>query len=36
MEQEMPTAKIILGIAVLNLVLLFSAIAVNVTKVYFG
>jgi hypothetical protein len=32
----MLTAKIVLGAAVLNLVLLFSAIAVNVTKVYFG
>jgi hypothetical protein len=34
-EQAM-VAKIVLGVAVLNLVLLFSALAVNVTKVYFG
>ena len=32
----MLVAKIVMGVAVLNLVLLFSAIAVNVTKVYFG
>lgn len=29
-------AKIVLGAAILNLILLFSAIAVNVLKVYFG
>jgi len=32
----MLVAKIVMGVAVLNLILLFSALVVNVTKVYFG
>jgi hypothetical protein len=32
----MLAAKIVMGFAILNLVLLFSALAVNVAKVYFG
>ena len=32
----MLAAKIVLGVAVLNLVLLFSALAMNVALVYFG
>ena len=32
----MLAARIVLVAAVLNLILLFSALAVNVTKVYFG
>ena len=32
----MLAARIVLIAAVLNLILLFSALAVNVTKVYFG
>ncbi len=32
----MLAARIVMGIAVLNLVLLFSALAMNVTRVYFG
>jgi hypothetical protein len=32
----MLTAKVILGLAVLNLVLLFSALALNVARVYLG
>jgi len=32
----MLAAKIVMGFAVLNLILLFSALAVNVTKVYLG
>ena len=32
----MLAAKIIMGFAILNLVVLFSALAVNVAKVYFG
>ena len=34
--QEMLVAKIVMGIAVLNLILLFSALAINVTRVHFG
>jgi hypothetical protein len=32
----MLAAKIIMGFAILNLIVLFSALAVNVAKVYFG
>jgi hypothetical protein len=32
----MLAAKIVMGFAILNLVVLFSALAVNVAKVYFG
>jgi hypothetical protein len=32
----MLAAKIVMGFAILNLVLLFSALALNVAKVYFG
>lgn len=32
----MLAAKIVMGFAVLNLIVLFSALAVNVAKVYFG
>jgi hypothetical protein len=32
----MLAAKIVLGVAILNLVFLFSEIALNVLKVYFG
>jgi hypothetical protein len=32
----MLTAKVILGLAVLNLILLFSALALNVARVYLG
>lgn len=32
----MLAARIVMGVAVLNLVLLFSALAMNVTRVYFG
>lgn len=32
----MLVAKIVLGFAILNLVLLFSALAMNVALVYFG
>ena len=32
----MLAAKIVLGVAILNLVLLFSALAMNVARVYFG
>lgn len=32
----MLAAKIIMGVAILNLVLLFSALAMNVALVYFG
>jgi hypothetical protein len=32
----MLAAKIVLGFAILNLVVLFSALALNVAKVYFG
>jgi hypothetical protein len=32
----MLAAKVILGLAVLNLVLLFSALALNVARVYLG
>ena len=35
-EQEMLAARIIMGVAVLNLVFLFSALAMNVARVYFG
>jgi hypothetical protein len=34
--QEMLVAKIVMGIAVLNLILLFSALAFNVVRVHFG
>jgi hypothetical protein len=32
----MLAAKIVMGFAILNLVVLFAALAVNVAKVYFG
>ena len=32
----MLAAKIVMGVAVLNLVLLFSALAINVARVYLG
>ena len=32
----MLVAKIVMGVAVLNLFLLFSALAMNVASVYFG
>jgi hypothetical protein len=32
----MLVAKIVMGVAVLNLFLLFSALAMNVARVYFG
>ena len=32
----MLTAKVILGLAILNLILLFSALALNVARVYLG
>ena len=32
----MLTAKVIMGLAVLNLILLFSALALNVARVYLG
>jgi hypothetical protein len=32
----MLAARIVMAVAVLNLIVLFSAIAVNVTKAYFG
>ena len=32
----MLAAKIVMGFAILNLIVLFSALAVNVAKVYFG
>ena len=32
----MLAAKIIMGFAILNLIVLFSALTVNVAKVYFG
>jgi hypothetical protein len=32
----MLAAKVIMGFAILNLIVLFSALAVNVAKVYFG
>jgi hypothetical protein len=32
----MLAAKIVLGFAILNLIVLFSALALNVAKVYFG
>ena len=32
----MLAAKVILGLAVLNLILLFSALALNVARVYLG
>ena len=32
----MLAAKIVMGFAILNLVVMFSALAVNVAKVYFG
>jgi hypothetical protein len=32
----MLAAKIVMGFAILNLVVLFSALALNVAKVYFG
>ncbi len=35
-KQEMLAAKIVMGVAVLNLILLFSALAINVTRVHFG
>jgi hypothetical protein len=35
-EGKMLAARIVMGVAVLNLVLLFFALAMNVTRVYFG
>jgi hypothetical protein len=35
-EHEMLVAKVIIGVAVLNLILLLSALAMNVALVYFG
>ncbi|WP_281352978.1 hypothetical protein [Allomesorhizobium camelthorni] len=35
-EQGMLAAKIVLGVAVLNMILLISALAMNVLLVYFG
>jgi hypothetical protein len=35
-EQDMLAAKIVLGVAVLNMILLISALAMNVLRVYFG
>jgi hypothetical protein len=35
-EQEMLAARIVMGVAVVNLFLLFSALAMNVARVYFG
>jgi hypothetical protein len=32
----MLAARIVMAVAVLNLIVLFSALAVNVTKAYFG
>jgi hypothetical protein len=32
----MLAAKIVMGVAILNLVLLFSALAMNVARVYLG
>ena len=32
----MLAAKVIMGFAILNLIVLFSALAVNVARVYFG
>jgi hypothetical protein len=34
--QELLAAKVVMGVAVLNLILLFSALALNVTRVYLG
>jgi hypothetical protein len=35
-EPDMLAAKIVLGVAVLNMILLISALAMNVLLVYFG
>jgi len=35
-EGKMLAAKIVMGVAVLNLILLFAALAINVTRVYIG
>jgi hypothetical protein len=36
MEQEMLVAKILMGLALLNLFVLIAALAMNVALVYFG
>jgi hypothetical protein len=36
MEQDMLVAKILMGLALLNLFALLAALAMNVTLVYFG
>jgi len=35
-EKNMLAAKVVLGVAVLNMILLFSALAMNVLRVYSG
>ena len=35
-DEDMLAARVVLGVAVLNMVLLVSALAMNVLRVYFG